>query len=261
MASSLVAQSLSEPAAPAASGVTARRTASAAKGRLMAGIAAVANVAGPEIGVRQLRNDAVHATAAAMDGAMVPARGQDDAEVDRAGAGRLVDRRHRTVDHALRGGRALASAGAGVQTAVFTVTAATGSPIADAGMVPIFSDRAVGLGDHLVRAERRQLRSGRLNRRRGRRLRTGPSGQQASRGKNESQGGHARTAANHVGLSQGEVGACSETLPSDAGSDRGQTSVGPRSDPSQITPRRSASGGGIQSAWIPRSPRITCAAL
>ena len=30
-------------------------------------------------------------------------------------------------------------AAAGVQTAVFTVTAATGSPIADAGMVPIFS--------------------------------------------------------------------------------------------------------------------------
>ena len=145
----------------------------------MARVAAVANVAGSEIGVRQLGNDAVHATTAAMDGAVVPARGKDHAEVDRAGAGRLVDRRHRTVDHALRGGCALASGGS--RSPDRGVHRHGGDGLTDCRRWngADLLRRAVGLGDHLVRAERRQFGSGRLNRRRGRRLRPGPHGQQA----------------------------------------------------------------------------------
>ena len=102
----------------------------------MARVAAVANVAWPEVGVRQLWNDAVHAAAAAMHGAMIPARRKDNAEVDRARAWRFVDRRHGPVDDALGGG----GPGGGVQTGALTVTAATGSPIADVGIaVPTFS--------------------------------------------------------------------------------------------------------------------------
>ena len=199
-----------------ASGVSAGGPATAAERGLMARVAAVANVAGSEIGVRQLGNDAVHATTAALDGAVVPGRGQDHPEVDRPGAGRLVDRRHRTVDHALRGGRALASGGSRSPGRGVHCHGADRLTDCRRWNGADLLRRAVGLGDHLVRAERRQFGSGRLNRRRGRRLRPGPRGQQASRGENESQGGHTRTAASHVGLSQGMSGFGSETLPSGA---------------------------------------------